>query len=166
MIKSAITDVISPTVAAEDPDGLLGQVILVFEHSGGQRVVGNLLELCHICGGSLLGSLCIHAALDPVERCSRQLIADAGRHDLERVGQDLAADSLVTEQQAHAMLGVVLEQRVVPSGAMAVLVDRVRRRPGRVAPNRRAAGGIGDEHAVTEQLRDQTCVRSLGAACT
>src|SRR5699024_11841120 len=66
---------------------------------------------------------------------------------------------------AQAVLGVVLEQGVDPGGTMAaVLVDGVGRDGRGAAPDGGAAGGVGDVHLLTEQLGDQTCVRSLGAA--
>ena len=70
----------------------------------------------------------------------------------------------MTQQHAQTVLGVILEQRVVPCRAVTVFVDGIGRCGCRVAPNRRAAGGVGDVHAVAEQLRNQTRIRRLGTA--
>ena len=73
---------------------------------------------------------------------------------------------LHVERQPHteAELGVVLEQRVVPRGAAAVVPGRPRSRRQVGSVDRRAAGRIGDDHAVAEQLRDQLDVRRLATA--
>ena len=63
------------------------------------------------------------------------------------------------------MLCVVLEQGVGPCGAVAVLIGAVRGRRARAAPDGGATGGVGDIHAVAEQLGDEACIGRLGAAC-
>lgn len=63
------------------------------------------------------------------------------------------------------MLGVVLEEGVAPSRAVAVLIRAVRRGSAGAAPNGRAAGGVGDVHTVAEELSDETGIAGLGAAC-
>ena len=70
----------------------------------------------------------------------------------------------MTLQHAVAVLGVVLEQRVCPSGAATFLVDRVRRGRSRTTPDGGAPGRVGDEHAVAEQLGDEARVGGFGAA--
>ena len=65
---------------------------------------------------------------------------------------------------AQAELGVVFEQRVGPGRAAAVVVDRVGRGGQVAAVNRGAAGGVGDEGAVAEELRQQLDVRRFAAA--
>ena len=68
------------------------------------------------------------------------------------------------QPEAEAELGVVLEERVRPRRAAPVGVDRVGRRRQVAAVDRRAAGGIGDERAVAEELGEQLDVRRLAAA--
>ena len=48
---------------------------------------------------------------------------------------------------------------------MAVLIGAVRGRRARAAPDGGATGGVGDIHAVAEQLGDEACIGRLGAAC-
>ena len=67
-------------------------------------------------------------------------------------------------QQAQTMLSVILEQGVAPCRTMAaVLVDGVRRDGSGTAPDRGAAGSVGDVHLLAEQLSDQASVRSPGS---
>ena len=61
-------------------------------------------------------------------------------------------------------LGVVLEQRVVPRRPAALGVGRPRRGRQVGAVDRRAAGGVGDDHAVAEELADELDVGRLAAA--
>ncbi len=65
--------------------------------------------------------------------------------------------------QPQPELGVVLEQRVRPRRAVAVCVDRPRRRRLVSAVDRRAAGCVGDRQPVAEQLREELQVRRLAA---
>ena len=65
---------------------------------------------------------------------------------------------------AQAVLSVILEQGVGPSGTMAFLVGAIGRGGSRTAPDGGAAGGVGDVHPVTEQLGDETGIAGLGAA--
>ena len=73
---------------------------------------------------------------------------------------------LGVERQAHpeAELGVVLEERVAPGRTAAGGVDRPRRRRQVGAVDRRAAGGVGHDHPVAEELADQAEVGRLAAA--
>ena len=77
-----------------------------------------------------------------------------------------ASSHLAVEGEAHAEaeLGVVLEQRVRPGRPAAVAVRRPRRRRQVAAVDRRAAGRVGDEEPVAEELREQLQVRRLAAA--
>ena len=88
----------------------------------------------------------------------------AGLHQDGGVGGEHAVDGLIAQLHAHAVLGVVLEQAVGPCGAVTLLVDRVRAGGSRTAPDRRAAGGVGDVHMVAIELGDQAGVSRLGAA--
>ena len=73
---------------------------------------------------------------------------------------------LLVEREPHpvAELGVVLEERVRPGWAAAVGVRRPRRRRQVAAVDRGAAGRVGDEQPVAEQLGQELQVRGLAAA--
>ena len=74
--------------------------------------------------------------------------------------------SLVAEPDPEPELGVVLEQRVVPGRAASLGVRRPRRGGQVGAVDGRAPGGVGDDHAVAEQLGDELDVGRLAAAGT
>src|SRR4029453_1104643 len=59
---------------------------------------------------------------------------------------------------------VVLEERIRPRGPTPATVDRVRGGWKVPAVNRRAAGGVCDERAISEQLRQESQVRRLATA--
>ena len=87
------------------------------------------------------------------EERSRQVVAQMP----ERAPDQLARIfRLLVQGQAHAQaeLGVVLEERVGPGRAAAVVVDRPGRGRQVAAVDRRAAGGVGDDGAVAEELAD------------
>ncbi len=73
---------------------------------------------------------------------------------------------LLVDGQAHAQaeFGVVFEQRVGPGRAAAVLVGAVGRGGQVAAVDGGAAGGVGDHHAVAEQLGQQLDVGRFAAA--
>ena len=64
----------------------------------------------------------------------------------------------------QAEFGVVLEERVRPCRALALVVGAVRGRRCRTRIDRGAARGVGNHHLVAEQLRDSLDIGSLAAA--
>lgn len=84
----------------------------------------------------------------------------------QRGGQllgDLLADRLAAKHHAETELGVILKQRVCPGRPVAAMVGGIghRRRAG--APDRRAAGGVGDQHPVAKQLGDKPGIGRFSA---
>ena len=70
----------------------------------------------------------------------------------------------MADAEAETEFGVVFEQRVRPCRAAAFGVLAVRSGRQVAAVDRRAAGGIGDQHAVAEELGHQLDVGSFAAA--
>src|SRR5699024_5442839 len=168
VVQAAVADVVCPAVAAEDPDRLLGDVLLVLQDLSGLLAAcgSGLLQLGDQgLGGSVVGAGVV-LGLDELGVSSLQILRSLVRaDDLVDLADQVLTDGLLAQIQAQAVLGVVLEQGVDPGGTMAaVLVDGVGRDGRGAAPDGGAAGGVGDVHLLTEQLGDQTCVRSLGAA--
>src|SRR5699024_7778930 len=146
MVYAAEADVVCPAVAAEDPDGLLGQVFLlgqdvlhavaadvgfqVGEQSIGSRIVGFGV------GGGIQLVLADSLAL---------ICSGVGHHGLDLVRQRLTDHSL-SGVHTQTMLSVVLEQGVGPSGTVALFVDGVGRSSSGTAPDGGTAGGVGDVH--------------------
>ncbi len=127
--------------------------------AGDFRLSQLLLELLHALAlredarlGGLIG----------VEDGHGEFVADLRRqppHQLLRVIV-LLVDG---QPHAHAELGVVFEQRVRPRRPAPFGVHRVGRRRQVAAVNRRAAGRVGDERAVAEQLGHHFDVRRFAA---
>ena len=62
-------------------------------------------------------------------------------------------------------LGVVLEEGVRPRGSLTLVVLGVGAGGSAAAVDGGAAGGVGDDHPVAEQLGDELDIRGLAAAC-
>ena len=92
----------------------------------------------------------------------RQFLAD-----LEAETPDQFAGVLVLlvdgQAQAQAELGIVFEERVGPGRAASFVVGAVGRGGQVAAVDGRAAGGVGDHHAVAEELGDQLDVGRFAA---
>ena len=162
MIQAAVTDVISPAVAAEDPEALLGRYCLSFRISlDSSQPQASRAAIRAFCG--LVVGLGVVLGLQELVDDSIQLsVLTLQGLDL---GDQVRADGLITDLHTQTMLGVVLEQGVDPCGAVTGLfVGGVRADRSGTTPDRGAAGGVGDEHLLAEQLGDQAGVRGLGAA--
>ena len=98
-----------------------------------------------------------------VQEPAREVVADLRREALEQAARLVR---LGVEREAHpeAELGVVLEQRVAPGRAAAGGVHGPRRRRQVGAVDRRAAGRVGHDHPIAEELADEPDVRRLAAA--
>ena len=124
MIQTAVADIVGPAVAAEDIDGLLGEVILFAEDLGGflTASLGSLLKLSHqslSAGGVGLGVI-----LGGHESVDRVVERGGSRNFLEGVqlADQLLADRLLAEEDAVAELGVILKEGVAPGRTLACLV--------------------------------------------
>ena len=164
VVQATEADIVGPAVAAEDPEGFLGEVSLVGEDRLGS-VAAALLELGNVGSGSGLGGLGVVDGVDPSLAGGLELIGRTiGSDDVLGSGNQLALNGLIANGHAQTVLGIVLEQGVVPRRAVTVLVLAVRSGGSGVAPNGGAAGGVGNEHAVASDLGHQTCIGGLGAA--
>ena len=180
MVQSAVADVVGPAVAAEDPDGLLGQQVGVSDNSLGQlaRVAVAILALVGSAGqidavlagrqqlgAGFLGTFSIVHLLQPLSARSLDV---GGRplnsyQSLNGLRQLVAA---MADGQVHtkAELRVVLEQAVRPCRTVAFVIGGVGAGRSRTAVNGGAARGVGNDHAIAEQLGDQLYIRGLAAA--
>ncbi len=146
MVDAAEADVVCPTVAAEDPDGLLVEVILLCEDllgsvaacavcldDGEKTLCGLLVVVAVVIGGEvILSGLLELVALSVLSNCFDALL-------------QVVTDLLLAEVDAEAVLSVILEEGVCPCGTLAFLVDGVGRSCSRAAPDGRAAGSVGAE---------------------
>ena len=101
------------------------------------------------------------SALEQIASTSSSPMPPRSRSSSSRGVRGLRVDG---QPHAEAELGVVLEQRVGPGRAAAVAVRASRRRRQVAAVDRRAAGGVGDQQPVAEELGQQLEVRRLAAA--
>jgi hypothetical protein len=163
VVQAAEADVVGPSVAAQNPHALANQRV-----GDGQQVA----RFGRVVAGQLLAqrehALALLVDLGSVF-CGRVRIAATSSSPISgasRVTSSRQTPSAGRAPRPHAEaeLGVVFKQRVgprrpAPSGVLGV------RRGGQVAAvDRRAAGGVGDIHAVAEELRQQLDVRRLAAA--
>ena len=97
-------------------------------------------------------------------RMARTSSAPTSRREPLEQAAGLVGLGVEREPHPEPELGVVLEQRVVPGRAAAGRVDRPRRGRQVGAVDRRAAGGVGHDHPVAEELADEPDVGRLAAA--
>ena len=164
VIESAVTDVISPAVAAHDPErtfeegvGDVEEALAVFAVTAGEfglegRDVGaDAVEV----GIRLL--FAVHEAIDEVFTEFVGVFLQEGFGEVH----------LLVEGEAHTEteFGVVFEEAVGPGRTVAVFVGCPRRGGQVAAVNRGAARRVGDDHAITEELADELNIRRFVAAC-
>ena len=172
MVEATETDVISPTVATDDPhafaDQGAGQGDELAGQGGGGAVTARsqpaelLVELGHSGALGENGFLLVLAGLVGLQDRGGQIGPDrSGERDEQEPGPTLLG--LEAEADAQAELGVVLEQRVAPRRATALGVLGPGRRGQVAAVDGRAPGGVGHQHAVAEELAGQLQVGGLTA---
>ncbi|OPZ60770.1 MAG: hypothetical protein BWY87_00264 [Deltaproteobacteria bacterium ADurb.Bin510] len=162
VVDAAVADVVGPAVAAEGPDRLLGEVVLELEDGLGRVTAVGSQRCDQLLAGGLAGLAVVHG-LEPGLHGSLAGGRRAVQIGLDHVGQGLA---LLADGQGHAVaeFGVVLEERAGPGWTLALGVDAVGRGRSRAAVDRRAAGGVGDQHAVAVELGDGLDVGRFAAA--
>ena len=168
VIQAAEADIVSPAVAAEDPDGLFARYSLCWRTSlqASQPAAAPF-------SSSAISALAGSAFAAPLSLVSIKVLMAFFRSSeapsAPAISSSLEIRALTDRQlavvHAKAVLCVVLEQAVRPSRAVAVLVNGVRAGSSRAAPDRRATGCVGDIHTVAADLSNQAGIRSLGAAC-
>ncbi len=126
MVKTAEADIICPTVAAEDPYGLLGEVILLGEDFL-SVVTAALLELSYesvCCSAVLLAVIYCRkvSVCGSLNLCAYAVLSCKSCNLLDEV----VSESLLTEVHTVAVLCVILEEGVSPCRTLAVLICCVR----------------------------------------
>ena len=163
VVETTVTDVVCPTVTTEDPHGLLHEVVGEFVAEADRCVVGCTGEGC-LQGGNVF-TLGLDAGFVGLI-LGRELFLEFGRnvHGFEEA-QSLLGMLRDSEAHTETEFGVVFEEAVGPSGAAAFLVLCPRSGREVTAVNGGATRSVGDNHAVTEQLRNETHVSGFAAAC-
>ena len=163
MVQATEADVVGPAVAADDPDALAHQVVGDGEQPPRAFVVDAAQQHLQLLHPAPLfhdaGLIRLVGSEQVLEQLRLELVTQLGQQHLGLV--NVLVDG---KAEAQAELGIVLEQRVVPGRPPPFRVGRVGGGGQVPAVDGGAAGGIGDEHAVTEHLSGKTDVGRLAAA--
>ncbi len=122
MVNAAESDIIGPAIAAEDPVGLLCQIILVLQDILSLSTSVCLKSLHKLIGCRSVG-LSIQIGIKPCLTLGCNLAL--GHHRLNLALQALS-ECISCQEHTETELSRILEQGVRPSRAMSLLVDRVR----------------------------------------
>ena len=169
LVDAAEPDVVRPAVAADDPDALANEVARQREQvarvgcrrSPSIRTERVAQEVDRArAGATISGFGVLRRRRGPLARAPSP-ISGASRSTRRRAWSRLGVEG---EAHPEPELGVVLEQRVAPRRATARGVDGPWRGRQVGAVDRRAAGRVGDDHAVAEQLADEPDVGRLAAS--
>ena len=165
VVQTAESDVIAPTVTAEDPLALLDEAVTEFEELLADVAAAGLHQRDELVG-DFLGLEGVLAVLDPLgeeglDFGAAAVALEAFLHNALHAVAHLAGGGGHTE----AELGVVLKQRVGPGGTeAAAVVLAIRCGRSRAAVDGGAARGVGHHHLLAEELGDALEVRGLAAA--
>ena len=162
MIHAAVTDVVAPAVAADDPLRLLDQQ--VFHRQ-------NLLAGVAAAGLHHRDEPCRHlgrtrrrtARFDPLLHHAFQLVGALRAFGDRPLHEVLYLVALLLHAHVHTQteFGIVLEERVGPRRALSLRIGAVGSRRRRTRVDRRTARSIGHHHPFSEQLRNQFDIRSF-----
>ena len=168
VVEASEADVIGPSVTADDPCALADERIgdggeVEGRHAvlvAGVEIAEDVQQRRHTLA---LGSDPRLSGLVGGQDVRGQMLADERGQSLDELPR-LQVLRLVAEAQPEPELGVVLEQRVVPGGTPSLGVGGPRGGWQIAAVDRRASSGVGDDHAIAEQLCDEFDVRRLAAS--
>ena len=173
VVETAESDVIAPTVTAEDPLALLDEAVTEFEELLADVAAAFLHQRDELVG-DLLGLEGVLAVGDPLveeglDFSAAAVALEAFLHDALHAVAHLAGGGGHTEavvcRRLGRQLGVALKQRVGPGGTeAAAVVAAVRCGRSRAAVDGGAARGVGHHHQLAEELGDALQVRGLAAA--
>ncbi len=170
VVDATVTDIVGPTITTDDPLGDLGeQVLLGDDGLEGLGGVGGVHdgELGVDGLGDLLAGLGVGEVDEPVAEEVHELGLEGVLLLLEEL-LDVGLEGVTSlgggDGHAEAVLGVILEEGVGPGGTLALLVHGVGVEGSGTTPNGGAAGGVGDDHSLTEQLGQHLDVGGLTAA--
>src|SRR6516162_2892301 len=163
MVEPAESDVVGPTVAAKQPNTLLHEAVSNGKQRRRLRRVQTdqfFLQLQHTI--PLFLNPALFLLIGP-EKAFHQHLSQFPTQTPEEFPRIVI---LLIDRQPHAEaeLGIIFKQRIRPRWPATIAVLCVRS-GWQVSPvNRRAPGGVSDQQAVAEQLRQQLDVRSLSAS--
>ena len=126
MVKTAETDIVCPSVTAEDPYGLLGEVILLSEDFL-SIIAAALFKLSYksiCCSAVLLAVIycCKVSICGSLDLCADAFFSCKSRNLLNKV----ISERLLAEVHTVTVLCVILKEGVCPCRALAVLICCIR----------------------------------------
>ena len=164
MVNAAETDIVSPSVAAEDPLGFLCQIIFLGKDCF-RSVASARLESRHQLIGGRSVSYAACEGIQPLFCGSFHIfIVAVGNHILDLLFQAVA-DGFLSQQHTVTELCVILKQGIGPCRALSFGVYGVRCGRCGVTPDGGTARRIGNIHMIAEKLGNQFRVGRLTTAC-
>ncbi len=169
MVQPAVADVIGPTVSTEDPDALVEDEVGQSLDPLQQRLdlAGRALDGCGQGGLDRVGSrLGLGIGAVPELQALFEGAAQVRPFGDQCFDQllELAAVGINRQPHPEAVLGVVLEEGVTPGRTLTAAVDAVGHGREGPAVDGGAAGRVGDNHPVPEELGNEPHVGGLAAA--
>ena len=146
VIQTAVTDIVSPAVAAENPHGWFGQQVGVFNDVF--RVCIGICKFLRFLQQNFSGCSGGFAVVHRSHPCLCRY-ADSVIQSFD-CGLQLVSSRIDGGCHTETEFRVILEQGICPCRTSALFVDGIRCRRSRSAPNRGATCRVRDEHAVTE----------------
>ena len=166
VVKTAVTDIVSPTVSTEDPLALLsGKVSISYD-------VVFLLSLYTASWKCLNHSSCCLSILAWVLSCIKILLNNFLSisiyliHKLLSTVNNSHSKSLCSKCHTVAILSIILEKWVSPGRTSTSLVNCIWVSRWRTAPDWRTTCCICNKHSITEHLSNKLSIRSLTTTCT
>ena len=166
MVQSAVTDIIGPAVAAEDPVAAFDEVLFQIQDAL-QRCIGSgfFRQQFSQFISPFTGTFADIFVFFPffhgrLQFCRAFAFRQGG------VNQFFYAIPGLFHAQEHAqpVFRIVFKQGIGPGGTMSFFVYRIRHGRGRSAPDGRAARSVGNHHAIAEQLGHQFYIRCFATA--
>ena len=164
MVKPAEADIVSPAVAADNPNGFLnqviGKVVKLFGFLGRhhRQFGAQSLNIVALCVNFRIGAL----------RVREDFLRRVAEFAFQIFQQSFGCRRLLVNREAHTepKFRIVFKQRVRPGRPMPFFVFGIRRRRQVAGVDGRTSGRVGHNHAVAEQLRQQLDVRRFAATRT
>ena len=168
MIQAAVSDIVSPAVSAENPDGFFGEQIFHRSYLGAESVavaaaVFAVFNYIQNCLARRSGALSVLPGLQPLIACRLNLSAAFLAQLAYKLGQSLAA---LRNGQIHAVakFRVILKEGISPCGAVPFIINGIGAGGSASAVYGGAARSVGNYHAVAEKLSNQLNIGSLSAS--
>ena len=168
MVETTITDIVRSAITTDNPLATFNQMIFLYKNLLASIATASLAESYDL-RSNLLGNLSIFHIVEPLlEECLKFIRALLALETFVHEASQTLLHLLIGNSHTQAIFAEVLEEGVRPCRTLALLILGIRSRRHGAGVDRRTAGSIGNNLAVTEELGDELHVRRLTAtgACT